>query len=111
MCQCLKRYLSLKIEDKDFVVEVIDSVKDYLDYMKEIFNFPLIKTLLEGSEDKKKFNVLIDSMNGGEHYVIKITKDSTGFWVPVMPNSMRGRDHKLVNNFSDRPLRETHLRR
>ncbi|XP_061379038.1 phosphoglucomutase [Danaus plexippus] len=68
-----------KIEDKDFVVEVIDSVKDYLDYMKEIFNFPLIKTLLEGSEDKKKFNVLIDSMNGVTGpYVKRIFVDELG---------------------------------
>ncbi|KAL0870905.1 hypothetical protein ABMA27_004740 [Loxostege sticticalis] len=52
------------VEGKPFVVEVIDSVRDYVDYMKEIFDFPLIKRLIQGSEQRKPFNVLIDSMNG-----------------------------------------------
>ncbi|KAL0821471.1 hypothetical protein ABMA28_004941 [Loxostege sticticalis] len=52
------------VEGKPFVVEVIDSVRDYVDYMKEIFDFPLIKRLIQGSEHRKPFNVLIDSMNG-----------------------------------------------
>lgn len=54
------------MEGKPFVVEVIDSVRDYVDYMKEIFDFPLIKRLIQGSEQRKPFNVLIDSMNGGK---------------------------------------------
>lgn len=35
--------------------------------MKEIFDFPKIKALLRGSEQRKPFNVLIDSMNGGQY--------------------------------------------
>ncbi|XP_063829312.1 phosphoglucomutase [Ostrinia nubilalis] len=52
------------VGDRPFVVEVVDSVRDYVDYMKEIFDFPKIKTLIQGSEQRKPFNVLIDSMNG-----------------------------------------------
>ncbi|XP_023942779.1 phosphoglucomutase [Bicyclus anynana] len=53
-----------KVGEGEFVVEVIDSVKDYVEYMKSIFDFPKIKTLLQGSELRKPFKVLIDSMNG-----------------------------------------------
>ncbi|KAI5636579.1 phosphoglucomutase/phosphomannomutase, alpha/beta/alpha domain III domain-containing protein [Phthorimaea operculella] len=52
------------VEDATFTVEVIDSVADYVEYMKEIFDFPRIKALLQGSEQRKPFNVLIDSMSG-----------------------------------------------
>uniref|UniRef100_S4NNG7 phosphoglucomutase (alpha-D-glucose-1,6-bisphosphate-dependent) n=1 Tax=Pararge aegeria TaxID=116150 RepID=S4NNG7_9NEOP len=53
-----------KVGDKEFVVEVVDSVKDYVEYMKSIFDFPKIKALLQGTEQRKPFKVLIDSMNG-----------------------------------------------
>ncbi|XP_068617666.1 phosphoglucomutase [Battus philenor] len=55
---------TFKVDDHEFVVEVIDSVRDYVDYMKEIFDFPKIKSLILGSEQKKPFKVLIDSMSG-----------------------------------------------
>lgn len=55
---------NFKVEDHQFTVEVIDSVKDYVDYMKEIFDFSKIKELLQGTGGRKPFNVLIDSMNG-----------------------------------------------
>ncbi|XP_072944951.1 phosphoglucomutase 1 [Epargyreus clarus] len=55
---------TFNVEDRQFVVEVIDSVKDYVGYMKEIFDFGKIKTLLQGSEQRPPFKVLIDSMNG-----------------------------------------------
>lgn len=54
-----------QVADREFVVEVIDSVRDYVDYMKEIFDFSKIRTLLQGSEQRKPFKVLIDSMSGG----------------------------------------------
>ncbi|BES98631.1 phosphoglucomutase [Nesidiocoris tenuis] len=41
-------------------VEVIDSVADYLELMKEIFDFGSISSLFKGG----KFRVLIDSMHG-----------------------------------------------
>ncbi|CAG4994689.1 unnamed protein product [Parnassius apollo] len=52
------------VEDRQFVVEVIDPVKDYVDYMKEIFDFPKIKTLIQGSEQRAPFKMLIDCMSG-----------------------------------------------
>lgn len=55
---------SYKIGSNTFTVEVIDAVADYVNLMKDIFNFPKIKALLQGTESRKPFNVLIDSMNG-----------------------------------------------
>ncbi|XP_047992309.1 phosphoglucomutase [Leguminivora glycinivorella] len=52
------------VDSRPFVVEVIDSVQDYVSYMKEIFDFPKIKVFIQGSEKRKPFNVLIDSMSG-----------------------------------------------
>lgn len=48
-----------------FTVEVIDSTKDYAEFMKEIFDFPSIKGLLSGSATGKPFRVLFDAMHGG----------------------------------------------
>lgn len=52
------------VDGKPFVVEVIDPVQDYVTYMKEIFDFPKIKALIQGTEHRKPFNILIDSMSG-----------------------------------------------
>ncbi|CAH2043208.1 unnamed protein product, partial [Iphiclides podalirius] len=52
------------VEGRQFVVEVIDPVNDYVNYMKEIFDFERIKELIQGSEKRKPFKVLIDSMSG-----------------------------------------------
>lgn len=54
------------MDGNDFVVEVIDSSIDYVALMKDIFDFPKLRTLIRGTEKKPPFNVLIDSMNGGE---------------------------------------------
>lgn len=56
----------LQVDDRDFVVDVIDSVEDYLLLMKEIFNFDKLKTLLQGSNTRPPFKVLINSMHGGK---------------------------------------------
>lgn len=47
----------------DFSVQVIDSVQDYSDFMKEIFDFSAIKTLL--TDSKHPFKILINAMHGG----------------------------------------------
>ena len=47
----------------EFKVEVIDSVEDYSEFMKEIFDFPAIKTLL--TDSKHPFKLLINAMHGG----------------------------------------------
>lgn len=54
-----------QVDGREFVVEVIDSVNDYVDLMKEIFDFPAIKKLIQGSNGKPGFQVTIDSLNGG----------------------------------------------
>lgn len=63
----------LQVDDRDFVVDVIDSVEDYLLLMKEIFNFDKLKTLLQGSNTRPPFKVLINSMHGGKIKCSKIT--------------------------------------
>ena len=57
---------TLTVDGKTFIVDVIDSVNDYVALMKEIFDFESIKKLLNGSPERPKFEVLIDAMNGGE---------------------------------------------
>jgi phosphoglucomutase len=42
-------------------VEVIDSVTDYVDMLKDIFDFPLIKSFLESHKD---FKTLFDALHG-----------------------------------------------
>ncbi|KAI4254156.1 MAG: hypothetical protein LQ352_003263 [Teloschistes flavicans] len=42
-------------------VEIIDSTADYVQYLKEIFDFPLIKEFLSTHKD---FKVLFDALNG-----------------------------------------------
>ncbi|KAJ0174833.1 hypothetical protein K1T71_009941 [Dendrolimus kikuchii] len=70
---------TFKVEDREFTVEIVDSVNDYVTYMKEIFDFPKIKELIQGTEQRKPFNVLIDSMNGVTGpYVRRIFLDELG---------------------------------
>lgn len=52
------------------MVEVIDSVTDYLQLMKSIFDFNVIRKLIKGSENRAPFNILIDSMNGGKDTIL-----------------------------------------
>ncbi|EEQ36300.1 putative phosphoglucomutase [Clavispora lusitaniae] len=42
-------------------IEVIDTTADYVELMKEIFDFPLIKKFVESSSD---FSVVFDALNG-----------------------------------------------
>lgn len=56
-------------DGRQFVVEVVDPVADYLALMEEIFDFSSIRTLLSSG----KFRVLLDSMHGGECIVDRPT--------------------------------------
>lgn len=47
------------IENQPFRVEIVDSVQDYLELMKEIFDFPVIKQHISGG-----FKILINCMHG-----------------------------------------------
>lgn len=55
----------IKVDGRTFVVDIIDPVEDYLILIKKIFDFDCIKTLLQGSAERPKFQILIDSLNGG----------------------------------------------
>ena len=48
---------------KTFSVEVVDSVQDYLELMKEVFDFVKLKQLLT-SENAPK--ILLNAMHGGK---------------------------------------------
>eukprot|EP00914_Ancora_sagittata_P010215 GHVO01019707.1.p1 GENE.GHVO01019707.1~~GHVO01019707.1.p1 ORF type:complete len:560 (-),score=70.55 GHVO01019707.1:660-2339(-) len=54
---------SFTVDGKPFTLQVIDSVQDYLDYMKEIFDFSAIKALMTGAGGTK-LEVLMNSMHG-----------------------------------------------
>ncbi|KAG0719976.1 Phosphoglucomutase [Chionoecetes opilio] len=51
------------VDNRPFTVEVIDSVGDYVTYMKEIFDFGAIKNLLRGTNGQP-LKILIDAMHG-----------------------------------------------
>lgn len=55
----------IQVDGNSFIIDIIDSVNDYLEHMKNIFDFSSIKTLLQGSNDRPPFKVLINAMNGG----------------------------------------------
>ncbi|XP_045159991.2 phosphoglucomutase-1-like [Mercenaria mercenaria] len=68
-----------QVDGHTFIVEVIDSVSDYVAYMKEIFDFDAIKGLLQGLGGKQPLNVLINAMHGVMGpYVKKIFQEELG---------------------------------
>ncbi|CAH0549363.1 unnamed protein product [Brassicogethes aeneus] len=65
---------TFKVDGRDFVVEVIDSVENYVNLMKDIFDFGKIKKLVN-----QPFNILIDSMHGVTgRYVERIFVEELG---------------------------------
>lgn len=57
--------VSIEVDGRPFTINIIDSVNDHVELMKEIFDFASIKNLLQGSSDNPAFKILINSMNGG----------------------------------------------
>lgn len=55
---------TFQVDGRQFVVEVIDSTVDYVNLMKNIFDFGKLRSLIQGTETREPFNVLMDSMNG-----------------------------------------------
>ena len=54
------------VDGRQFTVEVIDSVNDYAEYMKELFDFGAIKDLIRGSgSHRSPFKVLFNALSGG----------------------------------------------
>lgn len=54
---------SFEVDGRAFSVEVIDGVSDYKAYMKELFDFDVIKQLFSG---ENPLQVRADAMNGGD---------------------------------------------
>ena len=50
------------VDGKIFTVEIVDSVQDYLELMKEVFDFSKLRELLSGDNSLK---VLLNAMHGG----------------------------------------------
>ena len=72
------------VNGKDYEVEIIDSVEDYLTLMKELFDFDSIRGLIRGG-----FRVLFDSLHGGEFFFFERTalccKPPDGFFAVTGP--------------------------
>ena len=49
---------------QDLEIEIIDSTKDYVAMLKDIFNFPLIKSFIKSAGESQNFKVLFDALNG-----------------------------------------------
>ncbi|KAK6621786.1 Phosphoglucomutase-1 [Polyplax serrata] len=68
-----------KVEGRDFIIEIVSSTSDYVELMKSIFDFEKLKLLIKGTEQRKPFKMLINSMNGVTGpYVEKIFVDELG---------------------------------
>lgn len=44
---------------------VRDSVEDYTQLMREIFDFDLLKKLISGTDDQSPFKLVANAMHGG----------------------------------------------
>lgn len=71
-------------------LEIIDSTKDYVDLLKSIFDFPLIKSFISKATNEQGFKILFDALNGvtgpyGEKIFVEelgLSKDSIQNYVP-----------------------------
>lgn len=55
---------SHSVNNQTFVVEVIDSVANYVSHMKEIFDFAKLSEYVSGKATGKPLKMRIDSLNG-----------------------------------------------
>jgi phosphoglucomutase len=62
--------ITVQVNGKPFTIDIIDSVNDYIILMKEIFDFASIKNFLHGNSELSPFQILINSMNGGNVLLI-----------------------------------------
>ena len=56
-------------EERNFTVEVIDPVDDYLEMMKNIFDFGMIRSYL------KSYKALLNSLHGGLNLILPLPKN------------------------------------
>lgn len=54
------------VNGKPFIVEIIDSVDDYVHLMKEIFDFDRLQAFVSGKKTGTPLKLRIDSLNGGK---------------------------------------------
>ena len=55
-----------EVEGRTFTVTIKDSVEDYAQLMREIFDFDLLKKLINGTDDQPPFKFVASAMHGGE---------------------------------------------
>ena len=58
------------MEGRTFTVTIRDSVEDYTQLMKEIFDFDLLKKLINGTDDQPPFKFVASAMYGGEFPIV-----------------------------------------
>ena len=54
------------MEGRTFTVTIKDSVEDYTQLMREIFDFDLLKKLINGTNDQPPFKFVASAMHGGK---------------------------------------------
>ncbi|XP_071952192.1 phosphoglucomutase-1-like [Antedon mediterranea] len=80
-----------QVDGKKFVVEIIDSVSDYVEYMKKIFNFSELKAYL--SNPTKPFKIVADAMHGVVGpYATRIFCDELGLPIDICINCIPKND-------------------
>lgn len=55
---------SFVVDGRTFTVEVVDSVADYVRFMKYIFDFDSLRELFSGAGGNPPFKILLDCLNG-----------------------------------------------
>jgi len=55
---------SFSVDGSLYTVDVVDSVDDWLALMKQIFDFPAMRTLLTGSDGNLPLHIRLDCLNG-----------------------------------------------
>ncbi|XP_043191605.1 phosphoglucomutase-like [Amphibalanus amphitrite] len=55
---------SYSVDGRLFIVDVVDSVDDYVHLMRQIFDFDAIRQLLTGSDGNEPLRIRVDCLNG-----------------------------------------------
>ncbi|CCK70500.1 phosphoglucomutase PGM2 KNAG_0E02390 [Huiozyma naganishii CBS 8797] len=56
--------LAENVQYGPLLVDVVDTTRDYVEFLKEIFDFPLIKSFIHKQRSQKHWKLLFDGMNG-----------------------------------------------
>ncbi|XP_049861670.1 phosphoglucomutase-1-like [Schistocerca gregaria] len=86
------------VEGREFLVQVIDSVDDYVQLVKDIFDFPHLSRLLTEGLGGEPFRLLVDCMHGSSGpYAHRIFCDEMGAPPETVMNA------KPVEDFGNHP--------